>query len=100
MNIAIIRVNDTTFNFSLEVRYTGAGGGNLTLTNIMFREVDTMIWNHHSPHRVELIQSGRTWYALVTNSEFAAIGDAEFLFTTQNVMNQGVEMKAGQIISK
>lgn len=94
----MIRVNETLFNFTLEVKYTGAGGGSLTLANIMFRETGTTIWNHHDQLSIELTLSGQTWYALVSNNQFAAISDVQFLFTTQNVMKRGIEMEARQII--
>lgn len=94
----MIRVNETVFNFTLEVKYTGAGGGSLTLVNIMFREAETTTWNHHNQLSIELTLSRQTWYALVTNNHFAAISDVQFSFTTQNEMKQGIEMEARQII--
>lgn len=98
-NIAVLRVNETVFNFTLEVRYTGTGGGSLTLTNIMFREAGTTAWNQHNqPSVLELIRSGKTWYVLVTNDQFATIGDVEFSFRTQNTMKHGIQMEASQII--
>lgn len=94
----MIRVNETVFNFTMEVRYTGAGGGALTLTNIMFREAGTTIWNNHNQIRIELTLSGRIGYAIVTNIQFAMIKEAEFSFATQNVMKQGVQTEARQTV--
>lgn len=96
----MLRVNETAFNFTLEVRYTGAGGGSLTLRNIMFREAGTRFWNQHRQLSVMLTLSQRTWYALVTNSQFATLKHAQFAFTTQNVMNEGIQREARQILGK
>ena len=94
----MIRVSETVFNFTMEVRYTGAGGGGLTLTNIMFREAGTTNWNHHDQIRIELSLSGQIGYALVTNMQFAMIEDVQFSFGTQNVMKRRIEMEARQTV--
>lgn len=93
-------MNETTFNFTLEVRYTGAAGGDLTLGNIMFRDIGTnnSIWMQHGTD-VDLIRSpyfSLIWYALVSNSKFAVISDVEFSFTARNVMNLEVQHTAVQ----
>ena len=94
-------MNETTFNFTLEVLYTGAGGGDLTLINIMFREMATnsSIWIQHGTD-VDLIcspYSSLIWHALVRNSKFAAISDVEFSFTVRNIMNLEVQFTAQEM---
>lgn len=85
------------------MEYTGAGGGGLKLTDIMFRERGTSdiswIMNGFS---IDLISSSKgTWYALVINDQFAMINEVEFSFVAQNVlMNHTERRTALQVVGE
>lgn len=85
------------------MEYTGAGGGGLKLTDIMFRERGTSdiswIMNGFS---IDLISSSKgTWYALVINDQFAMINEVEFSFVAQNVlMNHTEQRTALQVVGE
>ena len=99
--MAAIRVNETAFNFTVEVVYTGAGGGGLTLTDITFREKETEEWFMHTSE-VELhsASTSNMFYAVIVNSQFAGISDVEFSLTTRNRMNHGIPTMLMQRLRK
>ncbi len=95
-----IRLNETTFNFSLQVVYTGVGPGALHLVNIMFRETGSVEYTLLTSV-VELVadsSDSQHWYGVLSDSQFADATDIEFLMNTQNSMDLGVATSATQSI--
>ena len=95
---AAIRVDEITFNISLTVKYTGSGGGALVLVNITFREAETSTWIRHNQSVVNVMKSGQTWYALLTNEQLATIQDVEFSFEVQNTGELRAPIQTRQVI--
>ena len=98
-SVATIRLNETAFNFTVEVQHTGSGSDNLTLVDIMFREVGTNVWIRHNQSLLHLMKNGgETWYMVLSNGEFANIQNVEFSFSVQNNLNHRVHTMKRQVI--
>ena len=88
--VAALKVNDSTFNFVVEVLYTGAGSGNLRLVEISFREADEILENWIRLGRsLDLVpnESRWNWHVVVQDERIAQISRVEFSFRIQNILN-------------
>ena len=101
-SLSAIRLNDTAFNFTLDVLYTGAGTGtDLTLLNIRFREDDSSEEWVDYEDSVDLTRSPHhrnIWYAIVASEQFAAIEEVLFSVVIQNIVSRGITMTTRQLI--
>ena len=92
-----LRVNDTAFNFTLEVLYTG--GGVLERFSIRLQQSGSGTFNFLT--NVAPIQSQtspRLWYAVVTNSAFENLEEPTFDINIVNAMGQStVERVMGEV---
>ena len=92
-SVEVMRLNRTTFNFSVSLAYTG--GGAITHFRVSFRNTRTTSWHPledipatPSPH------SSLVWNGVVSRYEFAAYYQVELLLS---VINQdGFESNSSQ----
>ena len=93
-----LRVNDTAFNFTLEVFYTG--GGNIEQFGIQLQQ-STSGSDRFIPLTVTPIQSQtspRLWYAVVVHPAFDGLEDPGFNINVVNAMGQSdVEAVSGEV---
>jgi hypothetical protein len=85
-----LRVNDTAFNFTLEVFYTG--GGDLEQFSIQLQQSGSGTFTTlTSVTPVQSQTSPRLWYAVVVNpNEFDGLEDPRFNVIVVNAMQQSV----------
>ena len=94
-----LRVNDTTFNFTLEVFYTG--GGDLQQFSIKLQQGDSGTFT--TLKTVAPVQSQtapRLWYAVIVNRIFEGLEEPRFNIIVVNVMQQSVTTGASGEVGK
>ena len=84
--IRALRVNNTAFNFTLEVFYTG--GGDINLFSIENSSNTFTLLVSVTP--VQSQTSPRLWYAVVIDSTFEGLEDPGFNISVTNAMGQSV----------
>lgn len=98
-----LRLNETAFNFTLDVIYTGVGSGRgLALIDVQFRERSGNNWFHHGA-TIELTASQYSreiWCGVASNDNFAMIEDVEFFVSIKNTANLVTTMTAYQELGK
>ena len=86
-----LRVNDTAFNFTLKVFYTG--GGDLEQFGIQLQDPESGIFNPLSTITpIQSQTSPRLWYTVVVNTKFDDLDPEGLRFNINvvNAMGQGV----------
>lgn len=95
------KLNQTAFNISVGVVYTGSGGGTLTLTDISFREAGTNNTFVSHTSSLSLEDTGQMErYGIIANRLFADIMEVEFSITIQNMQSHGLSTKLIQRLCK
>lgn len=84
-----LRVNDTAFNFTLEVFYTG--GGDLERFSIRLQQSGSGTFVPLATVApIQSQTSPRLWYAVVTNSAFESLEEPTFDINIVNAMEQSI----------
>ena len=81
-----MRVNNTAFNFTLEVFYTG--GGDINLFSIENGSNAFTLLVSVTPVQSQI--SPWLWYAVVTDSVFEGLEDPRFNISVTNAMEQSI----------
>ena len=81
-----LRINNTAFNFTLEVFYTG--GGDIKLFSIENSSNVFTLLTSVTP--VQSQHSPQLWYAVITDPMFDGLEDPRFNINVTNAMDQGV----------
>ena len=84
-----LQVNNTTFNFTVEVFYTG--GGDLERFSIRLQQSGSSLFDFFTTVvPIQSQTSPRLWYAVVTNSAFENLKEPTFDINVLNTMEQSV----------
>ena len=94
-----LRVNDTAFNFTVEVFYTG--GGDLQQFSIKVKQGDSGTFTTlKTVAPVQSQTSPRLWYAVVVNRTFEGLEEPRFNIIVVNAMQQSVTKLASGEVGK
>ena len=94
-----LRVNNTAFNFTLEVFYTG--GGDLEQFRIkLLQEGSGTFTTLKTVAPVQSQISPRLWYAVVVNHTFEGLEEPRFNIIVVNAMLQSVTAEASGEVGK
>ena len=95
-----LRVNDTTFNFTLEVFYTGGGDIEQFIIQLQQSGSSTFI-TVTTVAPVQSQTSPRLWYAIVVDPDvFDGLEDPQFNINIVNFMQQNVTAAASGEVGK
>ena len=92
-------MNNTAFNFTLEVFYTG--GGDLQQFSIKLQQGDSSTFTTlKTVAPVQSQTSPRLWYAVVVNRTFEGLEEPRFNILVVNAMQQSVTEEASGEVGK